>query len=54
MYNNIMCTSSVSLPSETAVSSRGNMVSSPGNPGGGLSLFFSSMVWGAVTGNSMV
>ena len=46
----IICkpTSSVSRPSETAVSNKGNIVSNPGKPGGGFELFFSSTVCGAV------
>jgi len=36
-----------SLPSATAVSSKGSMVSRPGKPGGGLAEFFSSTVCGA-------
>lgn len=39
----------LSLPSLTAVNSKGNIVSSPGKPGGGLELFFSSFVCGAET-----
>lgn len=46
-------TSMVSLPSWTAVSSRGSMVSNPGKPGGGLALFFSSTAWGAETDHSI-
>ena len=37
----------VSLPWLTAVSSKGSMVSRPGNPGGGVSESFSDTVWGA-------
>ena len=40
-------TSTVSLPSLTAVSSSPNIVSNPGYPGGGFSAFFSSHVCGA-------
>lgn len=40
-------TSMLSLASETAVSRRGNIVSNPGKPGGGVELFFSSTAWGA-------
>ena len=43
----VTITSIVSLWSATAVSSKGNIVSSPGNPAGGFSDNFSSAVWGA-------
>lgn len=39
--------STLSRPSETAVSSRGSIVSRPGYPGGGSCPSFSSSVWGA-------
>lgn len=41
-------TSILSLPSCTAVSKSGNIVSKPGNPGGGLSVDFSCTVCGAL------
>lgn len=53
MNLSLIITSMVSLPSWTAVSSRGSMVSSPGKPGGGLALFFSSTAWGAETNHSI-
>ena len=40
-------TSMARRPSTTAVRSRGSMVSRPGKPGGGVSLSFSSTLWGA-------
>ena len=43
----MILTSIVSLPSWTAVSNNGNMVSSPGNPGGAFSESFSETEWGA-------
>lgn len=42
-------TSIVSLPSCTAFSNNGKIVSKPGKPGGAFSLVFSCTVWGAKT-----
>ena len=44
-------TSMVSLPSLTAVSRRGSMVSRPGNPGGGVDRELSSTACGAASVN---
>lgn len=47
-YSRLTMSSTVSLPSLTAVRSSGSMVSRPGYPGGGFSESFSSTAWGAV------
>ena len=52
--NKELLTSRVSLPSDTAVRSKGNIVSKPGNPAGGFSDSFSSAVCGAEGGKYVI